>query len=113
MPEIAQAMVFGDQRPYLVAVLVPDPDFAVAYAGGRARSVDLAALARDTGFHKSLGDVVTRVNQGLAAAERVRRFTIAGEPFSLDNAQLTPTLKIRRHAIREAYRTAFESLYAG
>jgi long-chain acyl-CoA synthetase len=112
-PEIAQAMVFGDQRPYLVAVLVPDPDFAVAYAGGHARSMDLAALARDTGLHKALGDVVTRVNQGLAAAERVRRFTIAGEPFSLDNAQLTPTLKIRRHAIREVYRAAFESLYDG
>src|SRR5437762_6087090 len=40
-PEIAQAMVFGDQRPYLVAVLVPDPDFTVAYSGGPARSADL------------------------------------------------------------------------
>ena len=110
-PEIAQAMVFGDQRPYLVAVLVPDPDFAATYSGGHARSVDLAALAQDAGLHKALGDVVTRVNQALAPAERVRRFTIAGEPFSLDNAQLTPTLKIRRHAIREAYHAAFEALY--
>jgi long-chain acyl-CoA synthetase len=112
-PEIAQAMVSGDRRPYLVAVIVPDPEFAAAYAKGRAMPVDLAAFAEDQGFHKALGDVVARVNQGLPAAERVRRFTIAGEPFSLANAQMTPTLKIRRHAIREAYQAAFEALYDG
>jgi long-chain acyl-CoA synthetase len=110
-PEIAQAMVFGDRRPYLVAVIVPDPEFAASCAAGRA--TDLAAVAQDVGLHKALGDVVARVNAGLPAAERVRRFTIAGEPFSLANAQLTPTLKIRRHAIRDAYRAAFETLYDG
>ena len=110
-PEIAQAMVFGDRRPYLVAVIVPDPEFAASCAA--APALDLAAVARDAGLHKALGDVVARVNAGLPAAERVRRFTIAGEPFSLANAQLTPTLKIRRHAIRDAYQTAFETLYDG
>jgi long-chain acyl-CoA synthetase len=112
-PEIAQAMVFGDRRPYLVAVIVPDPDFAAAYAASHGTAADLAGLAQDAGFHKALGDVVARVSQGLAAAERVRRFAIAGEPFSLGNAQMTPTLKIRRHAIREAYQTTFEMLYDG
>src|SRR5262249_16760983 len=112
-PEIAQAMVFGDRRPYLVAVLVPDPDFAAAHAKQQGGSAELAALAQDAGFHKALADIGTQVNRGLAPAERVRRFTIAGEPFSLANAQLTPTLKIRRHAIRDAYQTAFDSLYDG
>ena len=73
----------------------------------------LLTLAQDAGLHKALGDVVARVNHGLQAAERVRRFTIAGEPFSLANAQLTPTLKIRRHAIRAAYQAAFDLLYDG
>ena len=113
MPEIAQAMVFGDQRPYLVAVLVPDPEYAAAWAAGRDLPVELTALARDPDFHRTLGDVVARVNEGLAAAERVRRFLIAEEPFSLANAQLTPTLKIRRHAIRDVYGAAFETLYDG
>jgi long-chain acyl-CoA synthetase len=112
-PEIAQAMVFGDRRPYLVAVIVPDAEFAAAYAAAHGTTVGLSALAEDAGFHKALGDVVARVNGGLSAAERVRRFIIAGEPFSLANAQLTPTLKIRRHAIREAYQAAFETLYDG
>ncbi len=112
-PEIAQAMVSGDRRPYLVAVIVPDPEFAAAYATSHGAAAALAALAEDPGFHQALGAVVGRVNEGLPAAERVRRFIIAGEPFSLANAQLTPTLKIRRHAIREAYQAAFETLYDG
>ena len=112
-PEIAQAMVFGDRRPYLVAVIVPDQEFAAAYAADHGAAVDLEALAQDAGFHRALGEAVERANRGLAAAERVRRFVIAVEPFSLLNAQLTPTLKIRRHAIRDAYQAAFDLLYDG
>ncbi|MBV9828670.1 MAG: long-chain fatty acid--CoA ligase [Alphaproteobacteria bacterium] len=110
-PEIAQAMVFGDRRPYLVAVIVPDPDFARRFT--RDGKADLAALAGDGDMHKAMGEVVARVNQTLPTAERVRRFVIAHEPFSLANAQLTPTLKIRRHAIRAAYQSAFDTLYEG
>jgi long-chain acyl-CoA synthetase len=112
-PEIAQAMVFGDRRPYLVAVIVPDPDFAALWAKEHAADGSLAALAKDAGFHRALGEIVAGINNGLAVAERVRRFVIAEEPFSLANAQLTPTLKIRRHAIRDAYQAAFEALYDG
>jgi long-chain acyl-CoA synthetase len=112
-PEIAQAMVSGDRRPYLVAVLVPDPDFAHAYARRHQLPGDLPALSRDPGFHKALGEIVARINRDLQGHERVRRFVIATEPFSLANAQMTPTLKIRRHAIREAYQSAFDQLYEG
>ncbi len=51
-PEIAQAMVSGDRRPYLVAVLVPDPDFAAAYAREHDVPGDLPSLTHDPGFHK-------------------------------------------------------------
>jgi long-chain acyl-CoA synthetase len=109
-PEIAQAMVAGDQRPHLVAVLVPDPEFARHHAG---REPDLAALAGDAAFNKALSDVVARVNAGLPQIERVRRFVIASEPFSTANGQLTPTLKVRRHAVRAVYGAALDSLYEG
>jgi long-chain acyl-CoA synthetase len=109
-PEIAQAMVFGDRRPYLVAILVPDPEFAAAHAG---RHPDLAVLASEPGFIKALGAVVERVNATLPALERVRRFVIAPEPFGTANGQLTPTLKIKRHAVRAAYGDALEGLYDG
>ena len=112
-PEIAQAMVFGDRRPYLVAVLVPDAEFAARFAGAGGASGDLAALAGDPGFAKAIGAAVARVNRGLAPVERVRRFAIAAEPFTIANGQMTPTLKVKRHAIREAYGAAIDSLYDG
>src|SRR5207245_403390 len=112
-PEIAQVMVFGDRRPYLVAVLVPDADFTTAYAGENGPAPDLAALAREPGFTKAIGAAVTRVNQALSPGERVRRFVVATEPFTIANGQMTPTLKIKRHVIREAYGAALEALYQG
>ncbi len=109
-PEISQAMVFGDRRPYLVAVVVPDPEFAASYHPGDAPA-DLTALAADPGFTKAIGAVVARVSQTLSPGERVRRFVIAREPFTIANGQMTPTLKIKRHVIREAYAAALDALY--
>jgi long-chain acyl-CoA synthetase len=111
--EIAQAAVFGDQRPYLVGVLVPDLSFAASWAKERRVSAELANLAGDPEFQKALGEAVARVNTGLAAAERVRRFIIAAEPFSIANAQLTPTMKVRRHAVRDVYQAAIQTIYEG
>jgi long-chain acyl-CoA synthetase len=108
-PEIAQAMVFGDRRPYLVAVLVPDSEFMTGFAS--QQGVDLAVLSTDPGFTKAIGAAVTRVNQTLGPGERVRRFVIATEPFSIANSQMTPTLKIKRHAIRDAYGATLDALY--
>jgi long-chain acyl-CoA synthetase len=110
--EIAQAMVYGDRRPYLVAVIVPDGEFLAAFAKAQGRdSSDLAALAGDGELHKAVGAVVSRVNQVLAPVERVRRFIIANEAFTTANGQMTPTLKIKRHAIRAAYGAALLALY--
>jgi len=109
-PEIAQAMVFGDRRPYLVAVLVPDPDFAAGYAP-REPVGDFRGLAGDPGFAKAIGVAVGRVNQRLSSVERVRHFAIAAEPFTIANGQMTPTLKIKRHVICEAYGAVLDALY--
>jgi long-chain acyl-CoA synthetase len=112
-PEIAQVMVFGDRHPYLVAVLVPDPDFVASFATQDESAADLVALAADPGFTKAVGAAVGRVNQTLSPIERVRRFIIATEPFTIANGQMTPTLKIKRHVIREVYGRALDALYDG
>src|SRR5882672_5369350 len=111
--EIAQAMVVGDRRPYLAAVIVPDPEFAAQYSADNGIPADLAALAAHAGFTKALAEVVARVNETLAPIERVRRFVIADEAFSVANGQLTPTMKIKRHAIRDVYGPALDALYDG
>jgi long-chain acyl-CoA synthetase len=109
-PEISQVMVFGDRRPYLVAVVVPDPEFVAAYAEGEVPA-DMSALAADPGFTRAIGAAVSRVNLTLMPSERVRRFVVAAEAFSITNGQMTPTLKIKRHVIRERYGAALDALY--
>ena len=109
-PEISQVMVFGDRRPYLVAVVVPDPEFVAAYAEGEMPA-DMSALAADPGFTRAIGAAVSRVNLTLMPSERVRRFVVAAEVFSIANDQMTPTLKIKRHVIRERYGAALDALY--
>jgi long-chain acyl-CoA synthetase len=92
--EIAQAMVYGDRRPHLVALIVPDPE--------------IAAKAE---VHDLLQRAVDRVNRDLSVTERVRRFVIVDEPFTIDNEQLTPSMKIRRHVISKMYGERLDALY--
>ena len=101
-PEISQAMVFGDRRPYLVAILVPEPDLIT---GLRLQNGELDRITR------AIGAAVVRVNQSVSPRERIRRFLIASEPFTPANGLMTPTLKIRRHAIRGAHCAALDALY--
>ena len=113
-PEIAQSMVYGDRRPHLVALIVPDAELIELYATAKGRQrdlADLATIAADEGLRTALGEAVTRANQDLSAIEQVKRFAVASEPFSIDNGEMTPTHKIRRHAILKRYRETLEKLY--
>ncbi|HTG64180.1 MAG TPA: long-chain fatty acid--CoA ligase [Sphingomicrobium sp.] len=99
-PEILQAMVYGDRRPHLVALLVPDPE-------------EMRRFKDDPdGMQKALSKAVDRVNAELSVVEKVRRFILADEAFSVENEQLTPSMKIRRHVIGKAYDERLGALYA-
>jgi len=110
--EIVQAMVTGDKRPYIVGLIVPDPDWTKewAEANGKAGTTP-AALREDPDYLKAIAAAVDRVNAGLSVIEKVRRFILADEPFTVENEQLTPSIKIRRHVIREAYSERLDALY--
>ena len=110
-PEIDQAMVYGDRHPYLVGLLVPRAEFVAEWAAANGRPGAVAEPAADEALREVLSAVVERVNKELSATERVRRFLIAAEPFTVDNQMMTPTLKIRRHKIAERYGEALEALY--
>lgn len=110
-PEILQAMVSGDRRPYLVALIVPDPQFAAEWAKAGGGSGDLGELVEDAGFRKAVSEAVDRVNAGLSVIERVRRHVLAAEPFTIENDMMTPSMKIRRHVIREKFGDDLEALY--
>jgi long-chain acyl-CoA synthetase len=110
-PEIAQAMVWGDRRPHLVALLVPNPEWAKSWADAAGKPADLAKLAEDPEFLKALGDAADDANRSLSVVERIRRFVVAAEPFTIDNEQMTPTMKIRRHVIAKKYGAMLDALY--
>ncbi|MDP6561197.1 MAG: long-chain fatty acid--CoA ligase, partial [Candidatus Binatia bacterium] len=93
-PEIAQVMVHGDRRPHLVALIMPEKDLA---GSPKARN--------------AVAGAVDRANKELSQIERVRHFILAEEPFTVENGLMTPTMKIRRHKLREIYGAALESLY--
>ena len=93
-PEIAQAMVYGDRRPHLVALLVPEAEIA-----------DAADL------QQRLSAAVDRVNRDLSVIEKVRRFILADEAFTVENEQMTPSLKVRRHVLKQVYGDRLDALY--
>ncbi len=110
-PEIGQAMLYGDRRPHMVALLVPDMDWASKWAAENGKPADMASLAADPAFHAALDKAVARVNHRLSSTEKVRRFAAATEPFGIDNEQMTPTMKIRRHVIVRRYKDVLDALY--
>ena len=110
-PEIGQAMVIGDKRPHLVAALVPDPDFMRDWAKEHGKANDLASLSQDAEFIAVLNAAVDRVNKDLSNVERVRRFLVAREDFTIENGMLTPSMKIRRHMINKIYGEDLDALY--
>jgi long-chain acyl-CoA synthetase len=109
--EIAQAMVYGDRKPHLVAVIVPHPEAIEAAAKANGVSPDLASLTNDKALRATVDAAIARVNAQLQGHERIRRFVVAREPFAIANEMMTPTLKIKRHKIREAYGAQLEALY--
>jgi len=112
-PEIAQAMVSGDKRPYIVGLIVPDQEWLAAWAADKGVAPLLSQLAGDADLHKALMAAVDRVNADLSVIEKVRRIVVADEPFSIENEQMTPSMKNRRHAIRAVYGDRIDALYKG
>ncbi len=110
-PEIAQCMTYGDRRPHLVALLVPDADHAAAWAAERGKPTALPELLADGEFRRHIGETVEKVNRNLSPIEKVRRFMLTAEPFTVANEMCTPTMKIRRHVIVAHYGQALEGLY--
>ena len=96
---IGQTMIDGERRPWLVAVIAPSETCMNRAAGRRDKMLRLIQNDIDT------------ANARLATAERIRRFVLAEDGFTIENKRLTPTLKIRRHIIRQHFRDQIDRLY--
>ena len=110
-PEILQAMVTGDKRPHLVGLVVPDPEWLIDWAMANDEAPDIAVLVALPDVHRAVQGAVDRVNRDLSVIEKVRRVELTADAFTVDNEMLTPSLKIRRHKIREMYGARLDALY--
>jgi long-chain acyl-CoA synthetase len=112
-PEILQAMVYGDKRPHLVGIIVPDPEWATDWAKAAGLPTDMRLLKEHDSFRAAVRAAVDRVNGELSVIEKVRKFDFADEPFTIENEEMTPSMKIRRHVLNQRYSERINGMYKG
>ena len=111
-PYVSQAMVFGDKKPYLTALITMDEDEIAKFARDhKLLYQDLANLSKKEEVHELYRQEVHLKNEKLASYETIKKFFILEEDFDQDKDELTPTLKVRRKVVTERYRDILENLY--
>jgi long-chain acyl-CoA synthetase len=109
---VSQVLVVGDRRPYLVALVTLDPTEMAGWAAAHGVDDDLAALAADPRVVAVVQEAIDSVNAVRAPYERIKRFAILADDFTMEREELTPTLKLRRRVCIERYGAEIEALYA-
>jgi long-chain acyl-CoA synthetase len=110
-PWISQAVVYGDNRPYLVALLTLDPEEAPALAQRLGVAADGPAMAADGRVREVLQAEVDEVNSRFARIEQVKRFDVLERDLTQAGGELTPTMKVKRPVVYDRYREHFDRLY--
>ncbi|MFD9471748.1 AMP-dependent synthetase/ligase [Streptomyces goshikiensis] len=111
-PLIGQALVHGDGRSYLVALLVLDAELAPAWAAARGIEADSPAeLAAHPEVRQEIARAVEAANARLNRTEQIKRYRLLTEEWGPDSGELTPSLKLRRRVVREKYGPLIEALY--
>jgi long-chain acyl-CoA synthetase len=111
-PLVSQALVVGDRRPYIAALITLEPDEIGKWAATSGVAGDMAALARDTRVRALLQGVVDDVNRERSRFEQVKRFAILPRDFSVEQGEITPTMKLRRRAAMQHFEDTVEELYS-
>jgi long-chain acyl-CoA synthetase len=111
-PLVSQAMVVGDDRPFIAALITIDEEEFPRWAeknGKEGRKV--ADLVDDPDLRQAVQGVVDEANQAVSRAESIREFRILPDDFTIDGGELTPTLKVKRNVVAEKYGEQIESIY--
>ncbi|MFG3438630.1 AMP-dependent synthetase/ligase [Nonomuraea sp. NPDC047897] len=112
-PLIGQALAYGDNRPYPVAVLTLDAEVAPGWAAARGVEGSLAELAVHPEVLKEVEAAVAAANAKLARVQQVKRWALLGAEWTAETEELTPSLKLKRRVVHAKYADVIESLYAG
>ncbi len=113
-PYVLNAMVVGDKRKFIVALIVPNPTTVAAKAADQGiKFASNTKLAAHPWVHALIDSEVKRLTVHLAQYETIKRFALLPEDFTFDNGSLTFTLKLKRRVVEQQYAAVIESLYAG
>lgn len=110
---VGQAVVIGDKRKFLSALITLDPERAPALARERGWPTELAALATNPAFIEHVQAGVDRGNSELARYETIKKFALLPEDFTVESGELTPTQKIKRRVVNAHYAAQIQRFYEG
>ena len=113
IPWVSQALVVGDRRPNLIALITLDEEELAKWAAEQGLEGNAADLSQRDDVRKLIEAAVEDVNGSLAHFEQVRRFEILPRDFSADANEITPTLKLKRRIVEEHFADEIEALYSG
>lgn len=112
-PWISAAVLVGDARPYLTALITLDQEKVTQFAQQKSIAHDsFAALTRHPDIAQLVENAVNEVNSNLARVEQVKKWTVLDREFLQEADEVTPTMKVRRRAITDKYTDLIESMYA-
>jgi long-chain acyl-CoA synthetase len=109
---VSQALVVGDRRPYVAALVTLDPDEIRKWAAQHGIAGDIPELARSERVRALVQEVVDSVNADRSRFEQLKRFAILPRDFTMDDGEITPTLKLKRRTVLEHFSAVVEELYA-
>src|SRR6267378_2214584 len=111
-PFISQAMVYGDRKPYPVALITVNPDELAKFARDNGiLTTDPAVVVKHPKVLERIGRTVEEKNSQLQSYAKIKKFTVLPEDFSQEGGELTPTLKVKRKVVSNKYMNTIEELY--
>lgn len=112
-PPVGQCLVVGDNRPFVAALITLEPDAITHWLSVRKMPADtpLSELVRDPRLRADVQKAVDYANEAVSRAESIRAFRLVEGEFTEDNGMLTPSLKVKRHAVLSAYAQDIEAIY--
>jgi long-chain acyl-CoA synthetase len=104
-------VMHGDRRPYPVALITLDPEEILPWAAEQGLPEDVEQLAAADQVVALVQSEVDRANANYAQVEQIKRFAILTRDLSIEDGELTPTLKVKRTVVNERYAEVLDSLY--
>ena len=109
---ISEAVVVGEGRRYLTALVTLDEEAVVPWARRHGKVADYEALVSDPDLHAEIDRTIESVNRKHARVENIRKYRLLPHEFTVASGEFTPTFKVKRHAVTEHYGSLIEEMYA-